>query len=71
MYDNKIFMCKDNKQQCIAIGKHVCNNRGTTMPGPINLLLKTLANNKFFKIEKTRKLEVELSKMKNEILKFK
>ncbi len=71
MYDNKIFMCKDNKQQCMAIGKHVCDNRGTTMLGPIDLLSKTLANNLKKRIEKTRKLEVELSKMKNEILKFK
>jgi hypothetical protein len=38
--------------------------------GTFNLLLKTLANKKR-RIEKTRRLEVELSKMKNEILKFK
>jgi hypothetical protein len=55
----------------MAIGKHVCDNRGTTMLGPIDLLSKTLANNLKKRIEKTRKLEVELSKMKNEILKFK
>lgn len=70
MDDNKVFMCKDSKQRCMAIGKHVCDNRGTAMIGPFNLLLKTLANKKR-RIERIRKLEVELSKMKNEILKFK
>jgi hypothetical protein len=59
-------MCKDSEQQCMAIRKHVCDNRGTTMIGPFNLFLKTSANKKR-RTEKTRKLEVELSKMKNEI----
>jgi hypothetical protein len=44
VYDNKVFMCKDSKQQCMAIGKHVCDNRGTTMIHHFILLLKTLAN---------------------------